>query len=275
MDAKINGMIFKGVHINNLVMKDYEFKLLEFERPVTPALSYEAVNVPNRDGAYYFKNNYENSTCSVKLGIHGTSAVKKQQIISNILSKWIQSEGRLIFLDRPNLFYKAYIFESVSQDMGDYWTEVDITFNTSFALYQLYGDARDYFAADKTKIEDIDVFVNKVSWKNITDTLQASVNNSGNYKTLPVIYFFGTAELINFTMGDTAFSLSGLNNSFVYIDCEKMTVYTIVENKKVSLLTSFSGNFPQISVGDNNFVVSGRNLNLTEIRIEFPNTFIA
>ena len=66
MDAKINGMIFKGVHINNLVMKDYEFKLLEFERPVTPALSYKAVNVPNRDGAYYFKNNYENSTCSVK-----------------------------------------------------------------------------------------------------------------------------------------------------------------------------------------------------------------
>ena len=54
-----------------------------------------------------------------------------------------------------------------------------------------------------------------------------------------------------------------------------MTVYTIVENKKVSLLTSFSGNFPQIAVGDNNFVVSGRNLNLTEIRIEFPNTFIA
>lgn len=275
MDAKINGMIFKGVEINNLVMRDYEFKLLEFERPITPALTYEAVSVPHRDGAYYFKNNYENGTCNVKLGIHGTNAVKKQQVISNIISKWINTEGRLIFLDRPNLFYKAYIFDSITQDLGDYWTEVNITFNTSFASYQLYGDLRDYFAADKTKIEDIDVFVNTSSWQNITSTFTATAENTGNYKALPVIYFFGTADLINFTMGENAFSFSGLNNSFVYIDCEKMTVYTVKDNKKVSLLTNFSGNFPEIQPGNNNFVVSGISLNLTEMRLLYPNTFIA
>lgn len=274
MDAKINGMIFKGVAINNRVMADYQLKLLEFERPVTPPMSYEAVEVPHRDGAYYFQNNYTNTEIKVTLGIHGASAVQKQQVISNIMAQWINGEGRLIFLDRPNLFYNAYIFESIEQDLGDYWTELDITFNVSFASYQLYGDLRDFFAADPDELETVDAYVNTSSFANITATYNGSVTNEGNYKALPVIYFFGSADLINFTMGDTAFSFADLNG-FVYIDCDNMIVYTIQNNQKVSLLTSFSGNFPQVNVGLNNFRISGNSLNLTEVRIEFPSTFIA
>lgn len=274
MQAKINGMIFKGAKINNLIMKDYQFKLLEFTRPVTPKKTFEAVNVPNRDGAYYFENNYENGQITVKIGIHGASATKKQSIISELMSKWINGEGRLIFLDRPNLFYKARIFESVQQELSDYWTELDITFNTSFALYQLYGDARDFFTAGLTQIENVNVLVNKSSFANITNTFSGTVKNDGNYKAMPVIYFYGTADLVNFTMGDSAFSLAGLKNSFAYVDCDRMVVYTIKNNKKVSLLTNFSGVFPKIDVGINSFRVSGRNLNLNEVRIEYPSVFI-
>lgn len=267
-------MIFKGVAINNRVMADYQLKLLEFERPVTPPMSYEAIEVPHRDGAYYFQNNYTNTEIKVTLGIHGASAVQKQQVISSIMAQWINGEGRLIFLDRPNLFYKAYIFDSITQDLGDYWTELDITFNVSFASYQLYGDLRDFFAADPDELETVDEYVNTSSFANITATYNGSVTNEGNYKALPVIYFFGSADLINFTMGDTAFSFADLNG-FVYVDCDNMIVYTIQNNQKVSLLTSFSGNFPQVNVGLNNFRISGNSLNLTEARIEFPSTFIA
>ena len=274
MDAKINGMIFKGTRINNLIMADYEFKLLEFTRPVTPVRNYEAVNIPNRDGSKYFINNFQDSEITVKLGIHGKSAVQKQTAISTLMANWITGQGRLIFLDRPNIFYNAYIFESIEQDLGDYWTELDITFNVSFASYQLYGDLRDFFASDPDELETVDAYVNTSSFANITATYNGSVTNEGNYKALPVIYFFGSADLINLTMGDTAFSFADLNG-FVYIDCDNMVVYTIQNNQKVSLLTNFSGNFPQVNVGLNNFRISGNSLNLTEVRIEFPSTFIA
>ena len=268
-------MIFKGVAINNRVMADYQLKLLEFERPVTPPMSYEAIEVPHRDGAYYFQNNYTNTEIKVTLGIHGASAVQKQQVISSIMAQWINGEGRLIFLDRPNLFYKAYIFDSITQDLDDYWTTLEITFASSFATYQLYEDARDFFVASPEEIETVTAFVNTSSWQNITTTLTGSVTNNGNYKSLPTIYFFGSADLINFTMGPVAFSFANLSNNFVYIDCEKMVVYTIVNNQKQSLLTNFSGNFPEIAVGVNSFTVSGNNLNLTEMQINFPSTFIA
>ena len=53
-----------------------------------------------------------------------------------------------------------------------------------------------------------------------------------------------------------------------------MVVYTIENNKKKSLLTQFTGVFPEISSGENTVAIGGSNLNLTEIQLNFPNTYI-
>jgi hypothetical protein len=53
-----------------------------------------------------------------------------------------------------------------------------------------------------------------------------------------------------------------------------MICYTQSGSTKTSFLQNFTGSFPFISTGDNTIIIDGTSLDLTEVTVEYPNTYI-
>lgn len=173
-------------------------------------------------------------------------------------------------------FYKAKIYGAIGRTEGDVFTEIQISFLCSPFMYELYDDLRDYTIdqlADTT-VDSLDgLLINKSAWQDITARTVKTVLNNGNYKALPTIEIVGTATLLTIQINDTAFSISNVNGT-VYVNCEKMICYTMTGSNKTSFLQNFTGDFPIINTGENTVIVDGTSLNLTEITVEYPNTYI-
>lgn len=273
--AKMGGFSFNGTHINNKDGNFNSYKLLEVSRPSSPNLIYEEFAIPNRDGSQYVNNRYEDMNITVVVGVIGT-AVERQAKITSLLGSWMGITGRLIFDDRPTVFYKARIFEATSAEQDGLFTKLSITFRCSFALYELYDDGRDYTINQlaNTTVESLNgLLVNKSAWQNITTRAVKTIVNSGNYKALPTILISGTADLVTIRIEDTSFSVANVNG-IVYVDCDKMICYTVSGSTKTSKLTDFTGNFPIVKVGSNAVIIDGTSLNLLEVTINYPNTYI-
>lgn len=270
--SRIGNMTFAGVTVTNLDFDLNTPKLVSVDRPCSPTMIYEEFTAPYRHGSRYYENRYDDIEIKVVIGFNGTT-LERQTKITNLLQQWIGKEDKLIFGDRPNLFYKARFYKSVpSKDNGTF-TEITITFIASYCMYGLYEDMRDYLVSDLTMVcDDIGCLVNKALWENITGYTSKQLENRGNFETKPTIVLEGTANSFLMQIGNSAFSISNLEGT-TYIDCENMNVYKIENGKKVSLLTKFQGVFPIIDVGIVDVIISGTKLNL-DVTVEYRDTYI-
>lgn len=271
-NTRISGVTFCGLHINNKDANIGTYKLLEVDRPASPNMTYREYIVPRRNGSKRYDNRYEDIIITVVIGVNGNS-VEKQQKITNLLSRWIGKEDKLIFDDRPNLFYNAKFFNSSTVDNQGVFTRLAITFIASYCMYELYGDLRDYTVNQlTTTVDNMGVLVNRAQWSEITASQIKPINNVGNFEAQPTIELTGKASLVILEVSNKSFSFADLNGS-VFVDTEQMLVYKIMGTKKVSCLPQFQGVFLSIPVGESDVYIGGNDLNL-DIIIDFKNTYI-
>ncbi|MCI2000265.1 MAG: phage tail family protein [Clostridia bacterium] len=272
--SRIKGFSFNGAVVNNTL--DNGVYLLDVNKDAVPELLYTSFNIPNRDGTLTISNRFENKNITVKIGVYAATVTERRSIERELIKNMVRTEGKLIFLDEPTFFYKAKIYGAIGRTEGDVFTEIQISFLCSPFMYELYDDLRDYTVnqLSGTTIESIEgLLINKSAWQNITDRTVKTVVNSGNYKAFPTIEIVGTASLLTIQINDVAFSLSDVDGT-VYVNCEKMICYTQSGNTKTSFLQNFTGSFPFISTGENTVIIDGTSLDLTEITVEYPNTYI-
>jgi predicted phage tail component-like protein len=272
--SRIKGFSFNGAVVNNTL--DNGVYLLDVNKDAVPELLYTSFNIPNRDGTLTIPNRFENKNITVKIGVYAATVQDRRSIERELIKNMVGTEGKLIFLDEPTFFYKAKIYGAIGRTEGDVFTEIQISFLCSPCMYELYDDLRDYTVnqLSDTTIESIEgLLINKSAWQNITDRVVKTVVNSGNYKALPTIEIVGTADLLTMQINDTAFSIADTNGT-VYVNCEKMICYTQSGSTKTSFLQNFTGSFPFISTGDNTIIIDGTSLDLTEVTVEYPNTYI-
>lgn len=271
-NAKIGGMSFCNVSIVNKDGNIGTYKLIDVDRPASPTMTYREFVAPKRNGSKRYDNRYEDIIIKVVIGVSG-NAVEKQTKITNLLSQWIGKEDKLIFNDRPNLFYKAKFFESIPLDNKGLFAEISITFICSYCMYELYDDLRDYTVNQLTMaVDDIGILVNRAEWTGITASTTKQINNLGNYEAQPIIELSGVATLLTLTMNGKALSIANLNGT-IWVDTENMIVYSMNGSAKVSALSKFTGLFPTIAPGLNYVEIGGIALNLS-ITVDFKNTFI-
>ena len=270
--SRIHWFSFAGVKVTNLDFNLNTPKLVSVSKPASPKMECWEFNAPKRHGSRYSSNRYEDLNIKVTIGAQGT-AQERQSKITNLLEQWIGKEDKLIFSDRPNCFYKARFYDSVTTKDSGTFTEITINFIASFCMYELYDDLRDYLVNDLTMTADsIGTLVCRATWQDITAYTSKVITNRGNFEAQPLIEISGTATLLTLEVNNKEFSISNLNGT-VYVDTENMNVYKIVSNKKVSVLPQFQGEFPTIAPGENNVFIGGTNLNL-DITIDFKNTYI-
>lgn len=272
--SRIKGFSFNGIVVNNTL--DNGIYLLNVNKNAVPELLYTSFNIPNRDGTLTVSNRFENKNITVTIGIYATTVTERRSIERELIKNMVRTEGKLIFLDEPTLFYKAKIYGAIGRTEGDVFTEIQIPFLCSPFMYELYDDLKDYTVnqLSDTAIDNIGgLLINKSAWQNITARTVKTVVNGGNYKSLPTIEIVGTANLLTMQINDIAFSIANVNGT-VYVNCEKMICYTQSGNTKISFLKNFTGSFPFISTGENTVIIDGSSLNLTEVTVEYPNTYI-
>lgn len=270
--SSIEGFSFCGVEVNNT----NGIYLLDVSRNSAPELKYNEFIVPNRHGNYRYDDSYSNQDIIVVIGIEADTVQERKVKIRNLISSWIQKEGKLIFNDEPTLFYNAKFYNAIPTQETEMLAELTITFNASPFKYELYTDARDMIINEtyNTIINDMDgVLINTALWQDVNTSTFKQVINNGNYETLPIISITGTAQKISLTFADTAFAFVGLNNETVFIDSEKMIVYTLSGEKKINRLTDFNGLFPTIKTGVNDVSISGTNFDV-DIEIKYRNTYV-
>lgn len=270
--SRIGGFSFCGVSVDN----KNDIYLLDVDKDATPELRYNEFIVPGRHGSSRYDDSYADRNIKVVVGIYADTVEERKAKIRNLISNWIQKEGKLIFADEPTLFYNAKFYNAIPIKETDVFTELTIIFKASPFKYELYDDARDMII-DETYdliINSLDgVLINTSIWRELTAPTFKQLINNGNFETSPIIEIAGTAQKISLTFNDVAFAFNGLSNETVFIDTEKMIVYTINGNKKVSRLTNFHGNFPKIKTGVNDVNITGTNFNV-DIEIKYRNTYI-
>ncbi|HCT64467.1 MAG TPA: hypothetical protein DIC60_04235 [Lachnospiraceae bacterium] len=272
--SRVKGFTFNGTVVDNSL--DNGIYLLDVNKDATAELLYTSFEIPNRDGTLTISNRYENKLITVTIGIYATTVQERRNIERELIKNMVGVEGKLIFLDEPTFFYKAKIFGAIGRTEGDVFTEIQIPFLCSPFLYELYDDSRDYTINQlaNTTIDELDgLLVNKAAWQNITARTVKTIVNTGNYKALPTILISGTADLVTIRIEDTAFSVANVNG-IVYVDCDKMICYTISGSTKTSKLTDFTGLFPTVKVGSNAIIIDGTSVDLQEVTINYPNTYI-
>jgi len=270
--TRIGGMTFKGIHITNMDFNLNTYKLISVDIPLTPTMTYREFSAPKRHGSKRYDNRYENKTITVTIGVTGT-AIERQEKITSLLEQWIDVEDKLMFDNRPGLFYKAKFFDEIEQKDTGTFTEFTIIFNASYVMYELYDDLRDYTVDQLTMaVDDIGILVNRAEWPNITASQTKQINNLGNYEAQPIFDISGTAILLLLTIGEKAFSLENINGT-VWVDTENMIVYSVSGSTKTSKMQQFKGLFPTIAKGLNYVEIGGTTLNLA-ITVDFKNTYI-
>lgn len=247
--SRCKGLTFGDITISNSDKNGVY--LMRVEKPSTPTLNVVELTAPGRDGSVFLKDRYSNKDINVVIGIYKENIAERRETQRRIIGGLISREDKLYFHDEPKMYHIGEVFDEVSIDEQDFFTEISLTFKCKPFIY-----------SDNTK----------TSWAGITSVVTKQITNTGNFIAKPMIKIEGTAKRISITIADKAFSLSNINGT-IYVDVDNMNVYTISEGVKKSVLQSFLGLFPTIPTGSSNVVIDGEALNVS-ITIDFANTYI-
>ena len=270
--SRVGGFSFAGVTVDNTD----DIYLLDVDKDATPELRYTEFIVPKKHGSSRYDDSYADREISVVIGVYANTKEERKAKIRNLIAPMLSKEGKLIFADEPTLFFDAKIYNAIPTKETNIFTELTIIFNASPFMYGLYGDGRDLIINETYNliIENMNgVLINKALWADVTTNTFKQLINEGNYETLPIIAITGTAQKISLAFDNDAFAFVDLVDETLFIDTEKMIVYSLNGAKKVSRLTSFNGEFPKIHTGINDVVISGTNFNV-DIQVEYRNTYV-
>ena len=245
------GLVFNNVMIDNT----NDIYLLSVEKNATPKMNVYNFIVPNRHGSTSYKNRYDDKYISVVIGLYDKDItirrLKQRQLIGN----FINVNAKLFFLDEPNLYYTAEIFDEIGINESEVFTELTIIFKCSYCLYKNNSD---------------------IVWNTITSSITNQVINEGNFEAENIFKIKANTACttVNITNSINSFTLSNLvADEEIYIDSEKMIVYKIVNNNKVNCMDRFIGKFIKLIKGKDNITVSGTSFNVN-VTLMYKDTYI-
>lgn len=256
--------IFKG--INSRDMGIYH---------TTPSIPYIAPKrssvqeVQGKDGQYVFEDGYNNSIVSLECIIVGGKVLNRRKQ-ARAIAAWLANIGTLIFDYEKDIAYNVIkVTNDIDAAMVKATDEFTITFEVEPYQEQVfYNDSLTWGEAN------VAWGYANIPWGGYDRVFTVSagetidVENAGTYKALPIIVLTGTAASVD--IGDFIFNnLAGI----VYIDCKNNLVYEISGDSKINRISDFTGTFPELNPGTNQFTISGT-ITTLEIEFDYKNTYL-
>lgn len=225
--------------------------LLDVQMNLSPQPDYFESTAQGRHGGLYFFNRYQDKDITLKIGIYSRKLENRKAIQKDILGNIpLRKQEKLTFLDDLERYYIAEILGSIGIVEAEIMTEITIPLRTFWCMY---GQEK-----------------NIVLSKGINKII-----SNGNFEAQAIFSIKATkkSEKIVISNGENSFTLASLNSGEeVFIDSEKMIVYTEKNKIKESAMAKFTGNFLKIDPGINEFTVSGTYE--AEIKLKYKDTYI-
>jgi predicted phage tail component-like protein len=258
------GFTFNGQHSN-----DFGLYFKTNALPYIAEKRSESVEVQGVDGQHVFEDGYNNTQIEISCVVIGATVLSRRRQARDI-AEWLADTGTLIFDYEKSIEYQVVkTTNNIYAAMNGSADEFTIIFECEpYQLQTFYNDGLTWGEAELAwGYADI-------PWGGYERTFEVTagetiaVVNAGTYKALPVISLTGTAASV--TIGDFTFTnLSGT----VYIDCKNKVVYSLSGDTKVNEIADFSGEFPELDPGTNEFDISGTITSLT-IEFDYKNTYL-
>ncbi|KXZ40005.1 putative phage tail component, N-terminal domain-containing protein [Alkalithermobacter thermoalcaliphilus JW-YL-7 = DSM 7308] len=217
------GFVFNGVHSSY-----YNITARTDNRNLKPSLRVSEEIILGKDGSYKFENGYNDRVISVTCFLKHKDIYQRREIGRHV-AKWLSGKGELKFDDEPNKFYKARIDK-----------EIDLTIDVAIDIFTV-DFVCEPFAYSEFKIANISGI--------------GSIQNNGTQE-VGFIAELNLSPRTTINVNGKSFTVTNIDQK-TYVDTDKMICYTINNNKKTNKMLDFIGNFPKLSLGNNQVTVSG------------------
>lgn len=158
------GLTFGDINISNT--ENNGVYLVRVEKPSSPTLGRIDIISPGRDGSTSIKNRFLDREISVTIGIYNVDIIERRNIQRTITRGLILSKDKLYFHDEPTKYYIAEVFDEVTEDEQDFFTELTFKFKCEPFIYDDESSA---------------------SWTGIEAPTTKTIVNNGNFESKPII----------------------------------------------------------------------------------------
>lgn len=243
---------------------EYKYIMKTFKYPGLPSVRTSKQSVIGRDGNFNFSDGFNNKIIRVTLTAIDAADISERRANARYLEAVLAKPGQLTLDYETDIFYLANAYKGA-----------DVQFNASFDTLSIEFEC-DTFALsrinDQIPWEEIDT--QWASWAmpwegdpeefTVVPTDVIDVNNRGNHESLPIIKLDGVGDVTLTHSNGSTLTYTGLNG-IINIDTRNMIVYDDLLANKIS---SFSGDFIGLVIGDNLITVTGTFVTLD---VEFEN----
>ena len=261
-------MILKGFTFKGIDSSTYKLTVKTQSLPVLPSRRSVQEYVLGKDNPFDFEDGYNRKRITLNCEINAVT-MPERRYYARLIAAWLSGEGDLILNYEPDKVYSARVLSVVNATPSGVYDKIIIAFEVDLAKSTYYNEGLTWDEADMIWLSA------EIPWDGLDQTFTGTgthtVNNLGTYKALPIIELTGTASSITLTLGDLAFTYTGLNGT-IYIDCDNKLVYSGTTTK-TNQRANFSGDYLELDPGENDIVVSGT---VTDISIyyNFKNTYL-
>lgn len=227
--------------------------LLGVSKPSSPTLNVFEISAPGRDGEQLIPDKYFNKEITATIGIYHENIVTRRSIQRSITRGLLGKTDKLYFHDEPTLFHIGKVCDEITETENDFMTELEVKFRCKPFIYEVPSNG-------------------PYKWEGVTGIVNSKIINDGNFDAKPVIHITGSATNVSVTISNYEFTIKDLVDE-VYIDTENMNVYKHVDGILTPIVSTFSGAFPIIPMGENDIKISGVEHNVS-VFVDFLNTYI-
>ena len=277
-----SGFTYKGIHSSR-----FGITAKTKSRPVLPEMKYNSFESPLIDGVYDFSaaNEYGHAFYNdrffeIQIQATADNLRELEKKVSKI-AVWLRGSGELQFDDMPMMKFKC----SVISEMGFVpERHGKTTVMTAVFRAEPFGECifDTVSGTELNSVIELDTnipidLLRAHTWSFTGGrNAYAEVNkllkivNMGNVYARPVIKIEGLVKNVSIACGNKSLYINDTKSGFI-IDCKKQTVTDL--NGK-SVMTKFSGSFPELKDGVTDMVISMSVNNDASVSIEYTPRFV-
>lgn len=260
-----------GIKINGVHSDTFDVAVRTISMPLVAEKKVKTVSIDGVDGDFIIENGYKNKFMELEFTTYSETLQGRLEKMRK-LTKWITSKGTLVHDGEPLMNYTIVkTTNDVNQEL--LYNSQTVRFNATFELLPFlesnFDDNSPIWETCEDLWDDADF-----KWQGLKRDFTVSIGdeivieNIGDVDSYPLIKLTGVANTISIG----SMSINNLDG-IIFIDGRRgyMVVYDELKNNKIS---SFSGDFLKLLIGENPFTIGGDFQNTIDVSFEYVDMFI-
>lgn len=243
--------------------------------PATPNMENKVINIPAREGLYYFGTEVSERPLTIPLAIIEKDKIELQRKVRDLVAFLCNNYGRprkiqMVYDYEPDKFYLAYLSSPINIDRAFYTGALVLNFSAydPYAYSLIYADELNW--GNERINFGSSYLLGREGSDGLIDVTEPTKLNLyvDGLAVKPTIEINGSAKDLVISTNGYVISVGTFTTAEWVIDCEK---YTVIKDDVSTFLTGLRDFI--LMPGSNEVKVAGTNMDIS-IRIKFRDKYI-